>query len=406
MTPTPPVVITGAGVVSPVGHGAPAFWNALVEGRSGVVRSGEPPHLEAPIRNFDPREWINSQSLRRMDHLSQMLLTSSRMALADAELALPCDAAPDRVGIVLGTALGNTSETVEFIHRLAGKGPGLASPFVFPNLVMNAPASYASIEFQARGPNLTVVQGDLSGELAVTVGCDLIAMGTADIVLAGGGDELTALVGEVHRQLGLVASGCVDSWRGPFDETSVHPVLGEGAAVLVLEAAGRARSRGRQPYAEIASHHQWSVPASPHGWPAQPTALAGALRAAVAHLPSAPEAVYCAAAGETARDRNELHALAQTFGNCDRPWITSIKGAIGEFGAAGALTLAAATLSLATGCVAPLSLLRRPLQVDGVRLAAAPQRDVTLTQILVIGLARGGLGTSILLRRPRDAGGT
>ena len=407
MTSASGVCITGIGVVSAVGHSARDFWTALSAGRTGVRNAVDesPPRVVAGVEDFDPAPWVSGASLRRMDRLSRMVVAAGAMALADAGLAPPRDVAPERIGLTVGTSLGNISETVDFLARIKERGPGLASPFVFPNLVLNAPASYASIELQATGPNVTVSQGDLSGELAIATGCDLIAAGMADVVLAGGGDELAPITGAVCHDLGMA---CRDAraWRGPFDAHAAGPAPGEGAAILVLEARGHARARRRQAYAEIVGHRTWSTAAPPHGWS---TDIAGIARE-IGHFvetdtEAAIDAVYCGAPGYRDRDRIELLAVSAALRGGATPWISSIKGAIGEFGAAGALTLAAAALSVAHGAILPVVGLERPCEVEGVRLAVGESHHRSRHDVLVTGLARGGLGTAARLRRAGERDG-
>src|SRR5512143_1836576 len=144
MTESCSVVITGVGVISPIGFGRQQFWSALCEGGSGVrpiegwsVQAGRP-SLAAQVPDFAAREFITSSHLRRMDRLSRMIVAASRMALDDGRLNLS-RLSPDRLGIVVGSAFGNVSESVRHLERVFSKGPAAASPMVFPNLVLNAP---------------------------------------------------------------------------------------------------------------------------------------------------------------------------------------------------------------------------------------------------------------------------
>ncbi len=404
MTSGTAVCITGIGVVSPVGHSARDFWAALAAGRTAVAHGPAAPHAVAEVRDFDPRPWVSGASLRRMDRLSRMVVAAGAMALADAGLVPSRNAAPERIGLAVGTSLGNISETVDFLARIKDRGPGRASPFVFPNLVLNAPASYASIELQATGPNLTVSQGDLSGELAIAAGYDLIASGTADVVLAGGGDELAPITGVVSRDVGLA---CRDprAWRGPFDAQPAGAALGEGAAVLVLETVAHASARERLAYAELVGHRSWSTAAPLYGWPDDVAAVAAEIRRLVATDIAAIDAVYCGASGARDRDRLELLAVSAALRGGATPWVSSIKGATGDFGTAGALTVAAAALSIAHGAVLPVAGGECPLPADGVRLAGGEARTRALRNVLVTGFARGGLGAALLLSRPGGAAG-
>jgi 3-oxoacyl-[acyl-carrier-protein] synthase II len=402
--PSPQVAITGIGVVSAIGCGRGPFWTALAEGRSGVTSTEGVPCLTAPVCDFDGRRWIGGALLRRMDRLSQMLVAATQMAIADAGLDPPHDLPPERTAIVTGTAFGNLSETATFLARLADKGPALVSPSLFPNLVMNASASYAAMTWQITGPMLTVSEGDISGELAVAVGCELITAGAADVALVGGVDELTAMRIAAYCSLGVPApAASLDSWSGPFGRSGPSVALGEGAAILVLEAVDRARARGRSAYAEIVGCHPWAVQSPAHGWSASPAHIAAAVRTALGCLTEPVDAIYSGAPGRPAQDALELSAYADACKGSRPPWVTSVKGATGDFGAAGAVTVAAAALALSEQTITPLCRLDEPPVADGVRVAGRARTSTDLRHVLVSGLACGGNGIGIALRRTGDS---
>src|SRR5262249_61343996 len=193
------IAVTGIGVVSPIGFGRQQFWQALCGGQSGLapierfpVPAGAP-RLGAEVRDFPAREFIASTHLRRMDNVSRLLVAAARMALDDARLPAKL-LVPERTGVVVGSVLGDISESVTYLQRVFTKGPSAASPMVFPNLVLNAPASYIAMELGTTGVNLTVSQGEISGESAILQACDALRAGRAEVMLAGGGDELDGIV--------------------------------------------------------------------------------------------------------------------------------------------------------------------------------------------------------------------
>ena len=149
MTGSPPIAVTGIGIVSSIGVGRAAFWDALCAGVSGItpieglLRPDGAPRIAAPVGEFAARELIHSPQLRRMDRLSRMAVAASRLALTDARIA-PDDVAAERAGIVFGTALGDIEDSSTYLERIFTRGPAAASPMVFPNLVMNAPAGYVA----------------------------------------------------------------------------------------------------------------------------------------------------------------------------------------------------------------------------------------------------------------------
>ncbi len=413
--------MTGVGVVSPLGP-APAFFAGLVGGATGIrevegasaprLDDAGAPRLEARVRDFTARDHIRPALLRRMDRCSQMVVASCRMALADAGLTL-AGADAENAGVVVGTAFGNLTESEHFLRGLFAKGPALANPLTFPNLVLNAPAGYVAIDLGIHGPNLTVVRGEASGEAALALAYDTIATGQADVLLAGGVDELSPALRQIHADLHLLSPGARggEEWSSPFDRARNGLVMGEGAAMLLLERAEHAAARGARVLAELVGHASESVPASPHDWPtvaaaAEARALGRALAArdfrAGARGDGATLVVSCA--NSTPRlDAVEAARLATLLGPDDgRTLVTSLKGAIGELGAAGALGAAAAVLAVVAGDVPRLGALRNVDPACTLPLARMdlPPPAGGVGEALVTAMPLGGGGVSVLFRRP------
>lgn len=394
------VAVTGIGVVSPLGVGPRQFWTALSAGRSGIAPveglglADGYPHVAAAVRDFAAREFIASAHYRRMDALSRMTVAACRMALDDARALGGVD--PTRAGIVFGSALGAATESLLQLDRLFQKGPASVSPMAFPNLVLNAPASYAAMEFGFSGVNLTVSQAEVSGEAAIALAVDALRRGRADLVLAGGGDEIAmVLVRVLHRARGLAGQRGGREWASPYDAARSGIVVGEGAAMLALEPLERARRRGVPIYARIAGSATSAVAAPRYDWPRE----AAAARDVVAALcADAPVDLVCGAANSSPRlDACELDlfaALPATRGAT----VTSIKGAIGDFGAAGAMSAAAACLALREQQVPPLCHLETPA-ASAPRLAPRRAASADLRRALVSGMARGGAMTALLFER-------
>lgn len=407
------VLVTGVGVVSPLGP-ASTFWQGLVAGASGIaaVADTPTPRLEARARDWNARDHVKPALLRRMDRCSQMVVTACRLALGDAALTL-AGADAEAAGVVLGTAYGNLTESEDFLRGLFAKGPALANPLTFPNLVLNAPTGYVAMDLGIRGPNLTVVRGEASGEAALALAYDTILTGQADVLLAGGVDELSPALRRIHADLHLLSPGNDggEEWSSPFDRDRNGMVMGEGAAMLVLESETHARARGARLRAELVGHACESLPASPHDWPTVATAAAARdLAPALAGLgfrsgsrgDGATLVVSCA--NSTHRlDAVESARLATLLGDPDgRTLVTSLKGSIGDFGAAGALGAAAAVLALDAGDVPRLGALR--VADPGCTLPLArtdtPRPAGGVGEALVTTMPRGGGGVSVLFRKP------
>ena len=404
-----PAVITGVGLISPIGFGRQQFWSALCEGRSGIrpiegwsVQPGRP-RLAAQVRDFAAREFITSSHLRRMDRLSRMIVAASRMALDDGRLSLN-RLSPDRLGVVVGSAFGNISESVRYLERVFAKGPAAASPMVFPTLVLNAPASYVAMELGVTGINFTVSQNETTGQQAIILAHDMVRAGRADVVLAGGGDEFAPIVHEVaYRARALSSQHGGREWSSPYDIGRNGIVFGEGAAMLVVESARHARARGAAVLAAIEQVANFTVPAPPYGWPATARAALPHLRRLLGVNGDAGTCVdlVCGAANSSRRlDACELDLFAALFEQQrEAVMLTSIKGAIGEFGAADALTAAAAVLALCHQSAPPLCHLTQPEQAPPLRFAGTRAKTQHLDHVLVSGIARGGGAAALLLAR-------
>lgn len=316
--------VTALGVVSPIGVGEVEFFAALRDGKSGVARDADGTPA-ARVGEFGARQHIAPASLRRLPRLSQLAIVAGKEALAAG--APPYDAT--RIGVVLGTGLGTLEETIAFMRGYLDGGPEAASPLLFPSSVMNAAAGQLALECKLRGPNSTVNHRDASPLAALTMACDLLALGRADALLVGGVDELSA--------------PALAGWRalGGFD-AGLTP--GEGAAMLLVEREEDARRRGARVRALVAGRGESSDDRPRVGW-----GQAGS-------WPEAARAVRQAAAGRridavvvgangSSYDAREAAAIAEGLGAT--PPSIVIVPRIGESFASAAQRLVAAVGELA-----------------------------------------------------------
>ena len=373
------VAVTGIGVVSGFGLGVVPFWEGLTAGRSALQPVERYAALGAPLVGVVPglevRAFAASAAARRIDRTSLLALAACQLALADAG-ALPLGVARDGVGLSLGSSLGNLSETTQFLDRLFARGAG--NPLLFPNLVMNAALSYASIELGVTGPTALVCERDASGEAAIQWGAQWVADGRVAMCLAGAADELDGIIVEILRD----ARGLCGGAPRPFDRRAGGVAPGEGAAVLVLEPLPAARARGARVYGIVVPHVGVNVPAPVHGWPRDPAALGRALEPVLRDAD-----VVVVAADGSSQDGIEAAVLGAVAAHVP---LTAPRGAIGAFGAAGALGVAAAALAVHHGCVPPTlgcqDPVRPALRIVRPRAIAAPVRVA-----VAHGLARGGV---------------
>ena len=391
-----PIAVTGLGIVSAIGNGWREFWLQLCSGASALqleergAISGYFPL--GRVGDFEPKKYIDSSVLRRMDRLSRMIGVAAKMASEDAALAAAVS--EDQIGIVIGSALGNLAGTVEYLDRVFEKGPGLASPMMFPNLVLNAPASYAAINLGVTGANLSVTQGEVSGEQAILSACEMIAKGHASAVLAGAGDELADITIGAFQSLHAF-SGQFKPWRGvrPYDGERDGIGLGEGAGVLTVEDGKIARQRKARVYAEIDYWNTFTIPAPQYDWP---RSVEDAVRKLKSNLPASlledVDMIMGSGNGSQSLDQFEMNLLSKLFEGFDKErYLTSIKGALGEFGSTGALAAVASVASLVEDCVPPLPSLSSAMQSKYFRLVTPKTAKTKVNRVLQVSVSRGGV---------------
>lgn len=368
------VVVTGLGIVSPIGIGCEPFWESLVTSRSGVrpITRFDSRTLTVPfggeITVFEPKQWVRPRkSLKVMSREIQFGFAAADLALADAGMGSGVGD-PERFGVVIGGDMIYADlEDLEHTYRRALAGGsfdfGTWSEAIHEDLhplwllkhLPNMTASHIAIAHDARGPNNTIVLGDVSGLLAIAEAADVIERGRADVMLAGGtGCRLHpgALVARGDALLSHRADDCTRACR-PFDLHRDGLVNGEGAGIVVLESAEHARRRGARIRAVLAAAASRCEPATDGHRPSG-TALRRAIRAVLARTGLAPGDIGHVNAhglGTPEMDRTEALAIAAELGEVP---VTAPKGAMGHLGAgSGAVELAASILAIGTGLVPP-----------------------------------------------------
>ncbi|HZP43993.1 MAG TPA: beta-ketoacyl-[acyl-carrier-protein] synthase family protein [Candidatus Binatia bacterium] len=336
------VVVTGCGVLAPLGVGVPVFWEALVAGRSAVA-----PIARFPAHDLAPRNACEVQAALPPDpdRAGAFALRAADEALADAGLAAPCRT---RTGVVLGTTLGG----MEIFERWdAARAAGAAAPPDVDRIPYFAPAVRLARTLGCRGPVATTQLACASGTHAVALAADWVRRGEADVVLAGGTDLLCRFVVTGFNALRATAERA-----RPFDRDRRGLVLGEGAAVVVVEAAAHAAARGARVRARLLGAGAAGDAVHMTAPDREGGGAARAIAAALAEAGVPPAAVGFVSAhgtGTVYNDAMEAAALARVFGARRVP-VNSIKGAIGHtLGAAGAFEVVACVQTLATGVIPP-----------------------------------------------------
>jgi len=367
------VVVTGLGLISPVGTGKEKFWQALLEGRSGIKRieafdpSDFDSQIAGEVRDFDVEKFLSRKEARRMDRFSQFAVCASMMAIEDAGLDVT---RVDRnlIGVILGSGIGGIKTFEDQQKVLLEKGPSKVSPFFIPMMIVNMGAANVAIQLGLRGPNSCVSTACEASTHALGEALRIIQLGEADWMIAVGAEaSITpiSLAGFCAMKALSVRNDEPERASRPFDRDRDGFVMAEGAAALLLEAEEVARKRGARIYAELKGYastcdaYHITAP-DPEG--------SGAARAMLLALQDAgigPEEVdYINAHGTSTplNDRMETLAIKRAFGeHAYSLKISSIKSMVGHLlGAAGAIEAAATVLAVYHGIIPPTINLENP----------------------------------------------
>ena len=256
------VVVTGMGMVSPLGTGVEKTWNALIQGKSGVGRitrfdsTGFDTQIAAEVKDFAPENFIDKKEARRMDIFIQYAVAAAVMAMEDSQFKITPQNA-ERVGVVVGAGLGGLT-TIESYHKvLLEKGPGRISPFFIPMLIVNEAPGHISMRFGAKGPNSSVVTACATGNHNIGDAWKMIQRGDADAILAGGVEStITPLAVSGFNAMKALSTRNSEPEKAcrPFDKDRDGFVMGEGAGIILLEEMEQALKRGAKIYAEIVGY--------------------------------------------------------------------------------------------------------------------------------------------------------
>jgi 3-oxoacyl-[acyl-carrier-protein] synthase II len=353
------VVVTGIGLVSPLGVGIEENWTNLVEGKSGIGpitrfdTHGFATRIAGEVKNFRPEDFISKKELRKMDPFLQLALGAASLAFEESGFKIPPEVAP-RAGVIMGCGLGGLSTSEEYHKVLLSSGPKKISPFFIPMLIGNMAPGLISIYHGAKGPNLSVQTACAAGTHAVGQAFHMVRDGFAEIMITGGVEStITPLcVGGFNAMRALsTRNDDPEKASRPFERDRDGFVLGEGAAVLILEELERALERGAKIYAEVigfgASGDAFHMAApAPDG-----EGAARCMKEALKDAGVNPEAVDYINAHGTSTDLNdkyETQAIKTVFGEHARKLaVSSTKSMTGHLlGGAGGVEAAYTVLSI------------------------------------------------------------
>jgi 3-oxoacyl-[acyl-carrier-protein] synthase II len=406
------VVITGIGVVTPIGIARDALWNGLQACRSGVgpvtrfdasiFRS----QIAAEVKDFDPNDFLEQKRVKRLDRFGQFTLAAARLAVSDAEIDFAKEDA-DRVGSMMGSALGGIGYAEEQFYIFKTEGVRSVSTSLATNVFAGAASCNIAMEFNARGPNSTNAMSCASGTMAIGEGFRQVRDGYADVMICGGSESpLNQLCFGAFAIIRAMSTRNTDPAHAsrPFDRGRDGFVMGEGASILILEEYERATARGAHIYAEVSGYafgndaHHMTAP-RPDG-----SEAARAMRLALADAHIAPHEVgYINAHGSSTplNDPTETRAIKTVFGDhAPRLRVSGTKAYYGHaLGASGAIEAAICALSLERGWLPPTLNLEDPDEGCDLDYLPGAGRPARVDYVLSNSFGFGGINAALVLKR-------
>ena len=363
------VVVTGMGVISPVGNDLESFWNNLTAGKNGVGMitrfdtTEQKVKVAAEVKDFEPTKYIEKSQVRKTDLFAQYALAAAVQAMEDAGLKSGENIDAERLGVYVGSGTGGIHTITEQCNKFAQSGPKHISPFLVPMMIGNIASGSIAIRFDAQGPNLPVVTACATSTHAIGEAFHAICHGYADAIISGGAEAAineVAIAGFANCKA-LTTCEDPESACTPFDKRRSGFVMGEGAGILVLEEYEHAKARGAHIYAEMVGYGNTC---DAHHITAPHPEAKGASRAFKLALQEAgiedleKETIYINAHGTSTplNDKSETLAIKLGLGEeaARKAYISSTKSMTGHMlGAAGAVEAIASVMTLKTGIIAP-----------------------------------------------------
>ena len=359
------VVITGVGLITPLGTGKDKTWKRLLDGECGIDKitafdsTEYPVHIAGEVNDFNPEDYIEKKELKKIGRFSQFAIAASIEALKDAKFEITSENA-DRVGVIIGSGIGGLEIIEQEIGKLVEKGPKKVSPFYIPAAISNMAAGNASIYLGAKGPNKSIVTACASGTNSIGDAFQTILLGKADVILAGGteGTVTPSGIAGFGNLKALSTNPDPKKASRPFTADRDGFVLGEGAGILVLEELEHAKKRGAKIYAEVVGYGEtgdaYHMTAPSDGGEGAARAIKMALEQGNVKL---EEVGYINAHGTStpANDKNETKAIKAAFGDyAYKLAVSSTKGATGHLlGGAGGVEAGFLALAIDEGILPP-----------------------------------------------------
>lgn len=410
------VVITGLGVVTPLGTGVQKSWDALIKGVSGISKITHfdpedlPVHIAGEVKDFDPADYIEEKEIKKMDRFIHFALAASQMAVDDSELKIDSSNAY-RVGVIIGSGIGGLPMIEHYTTVLNERGYRRITPFFIPMSIINLASGRVSIRFGAKGPNSAIVTACSSGSHAIGDAFRIIQRGDADVMIAGGSEAVISPLGVAGFTVMKALSRRNDEPEKasrPFDIDRDGFVMSEGAGVVILEELGYAIKRGAKIYAEIVGYGMTGdayhiTSPSPDG-----EGAARCMQLAIEDAGVSPEEVdYINAHGTSTKYNDELETMAikKVFGEyAYKVAVSSTKSMTGHLlGAAGGVEAVISVLSIYNNIVPPTINLDNPDPECDLDYVPHRARKMEVRYALSNSFGFGGTNACLLFKRFEEA---
>lgn len=405
------VVVTGIGLVTPLGIGLEETWTAACQGRSAVRRitrfdpTDYPSQIAAEVQDFVPTDYVDKKDVKKMDTFIQYAVAASRMAVDDAQFSISAQNA-DRIGVVIGSGIGGIQGIEQTHTTLREKGPTRVTPFFIPMVIGNMASGFVSILLGARGPNSGTVTACATGTHSIGDAYRIIQRGEADAIIAGGTEAAITpltLAGFAASRALSKRNNAPEAASRPFDQDRDGFVVGEGAGVLFLEEQEQAVRRGARIYAELVGY---GMTADAYHITAPPSDANGAVRCMQQTLNDAglsPSDIgyINAHATSTMADRLEALAITRVFGErTPHIPVSATKSMTGHpLGAAGGIEAAFSILAIQRGTLPPTINLDRPDSEYPLNHVANTAKKAHIDTALSNSFGFGGTNACLVFRR-------
>jgi 3-oxoacyl-[acyl-carrier-protein] synthase II len=406
------VVVTGIGMISPLGVGNEPTWQGLVEGRSGVGpitkfdASAYASRIAGEVKGFNPEDWIEKKEVKKSDTFIQYAIAAADLAVKDAHLdCATCDG--ERFGVIVGSGIGGLPLIEEMHTKLLERGPTRVSPFFIPGLIVNLAAGQISIRYGCKGPNSAPATACATGAHAIGDAFKIIQRDDADIMFAGGSEAVItplALAGFAAMRALSTRNDEPERASRPWDLNRDGFVIGEGAGILILEEINHAKNRGATIYCELTGYgmssdaHHITSPAEDGG------GMIRVMRAALRDSGLHPEDIdYINAHGTSTAvgDRTETVAIKQVFSEyAYKVAVSSTKSMTGHLlGAAGGLEAAIAAMTIKTNVIPPTINYETPDPDCDLDYVPNKAREQKVTHVMSNSFGFGGTNATLIFSR-------